>query len=67
RRGMGGFAFGVLFVFIAFLALGLAFVWRIGDLVWIRQARQDTLDEAEPEDRPARSETDANELKSEAA
>src|SRR4029078_13022522 len=43
-RGQGGFAFAELFVFIAILALGLAYVWRHGDLEWIRQARQDTLE-----------------------
>src|SRR3954469_13775265 len=44
QRGQGGFAFAELFVFIFILALGLAYVWRHGDLEWIRQARQDTLD-----------------------
>ena len=43
-RGMGGFAFLELLVFVAILALGLAYVWRHGDLEWIHQARQDTLD-----------------------
>ena len=32
------------------LALGLAYVWRHGDLEWIRQARQDTLDKMEETD-----------------
>jgi NADH-quinone oxidoreductase subunit A len=45
-KGMGAFAFLELFVFIAILVLGLAYVWRHGDLEWIRQARQDTLDAA---------------------
>lgn len=67
KRGMGGFAFGELFVFIAILALGLAYVWRNGDLEWIRQARQDTLDEADSDDRPVRADSDANVIKSEAA
>ena len=44
KRGMGGFAFAELLVFILILILGLAYVWRHGDLEWIRQARQDTLD-----------------------
>jgi NADH-quinone oxidoreductase subunit A len=57
-RGMGGFAFAELFVFIAILALGLAYVWRHGDLEWIRQARQDTLDTFDESDRadPTRAE-----------
>jgi NADH-quinone oxidoreductase subunit A len=43
-RGLGGLAFAELFVFIAILALGLAYVWRHGDLEWIRLARQDTFE-----------------------
>lgn len=49
--GRGGPAFVELFVFVAILALGLAYVWRHGDLEWIKAARQDTLDAAE--DAPA--------------
>lgn len=67
KRGMGAFAFGELFVFIAILVLGLAYVWKNGDLEWIRQARQDTLDEAEPEDSPVRGENAPNPIESEAA
>ena len=59
-RGMGAFAFIELFIFITILVLGLAYVWRHGDLEWIRQARQDTLDkmDAEP-DQPVRVENPA--------
>lgn len=35
-RGLGGVAFLELFVFIAILALALAYVWRHGDLEWVR-------------------------------
>jgi NADH-quinone oxidoreductase subunit A len=52
KRGMGGFAFLELFLFIAILVLGLAYVWRHGDLEWIRQARQDTLDKMDESDLP---------------
>ena len=45
-----GFAFFELLVFLLILILGLAYVWRHGDLEWIRQARQDTLDKLEPEE-----------------
>jgi NADH-quinone oxidoreductase subunit A len=38
-RGAGGFAFVELAVFVAILALGLAYVWRRGDLDWIRDER----------------------------
>src|ERR1041385_8980799 len=40
-RGAGGFAFVELFVFIAILVLGLAYVWRKGDLEWIRKLREE--------------------------
>jgi len=43
QRGLGSFAFVELLVFVAILALGLAYVWRHGDLEWIKAARQDTL------------------------
>ena len=39
--GQGGLAFAELFVFIAILVLGLAYVWRHGDLEWIRRAKAD--------------------------
>jgi NADH-quinone oxidoreductase subunit A len=58
-RGQGAFGFVELFVFIAILALGLAYVWRHGDLEWIRQARQDTLDKQDDSDVPVAVETGA--------
>jgi NADH-quinone oxidoreductase subunit A len=59
-RGQGGLAFMELFVFIAILVLGLAYVWRHGDLEWIRQARQDTLDKLDnAADAVAKSEKEA--------
>jgi len=36
-EGAGAFAFVELFVFMAILLLGLAYVWRKGDLEWIRK------------------------------
>lgn len=42
--GRGAVAVMELAAFIAVLALGLAYVWRHGDLEWIKAARQDTLD-----------------------
>ena len=39
--GQGGLAFAELFAFIAILMLGLAYVWKHGDLEWIRRARAD--------------------------
>jgi NADH-quinone oxidoreductase subunit A len=56
-RGLGSFAFLELVVFIGILVLGLAYVWRHGDLEWIRQARQDTLDKMEEGDKPVVAES----------
>jgi NADH-quinone oxidoreductase subunit A len=39
--GQGGLAFVELFAFIAILIIGLAYVWKKGDLEWIRRARAD--------------------------
>src|SRR5262249_28791142 len=39
--GAAAFAFVELFVFIAILVLGLAYVWRKGDLEWIRRLKAD--------------------------
>jgi NADH-quinone oxidoreductase subunit A len=38
-RGAGGYAFVELALFVALLALALAYVWRRGDLDWIRDER----------------------------
>ncbi len=38
-EGAGGVAFFELLVFILILVLGLAYVWRKGDLEWIRKLR----------------------------
>src|SRR5215468_5099300 len=55
--GAAGFAFVELFVFIAILVLGLAYVWRKGDLEWIRRLKHDKgyTQEQKP-DKPARVE-----------
>ena len=39
--GAGWFAFGEIAVFVAVLALALAYIWRKGDLEWVRPARSD--------------------------
>ena len=38
-QGMGWYAFGELFIFVAILLLGLVYVWAKGDLEWIRTVR----------------------------
>lgn len=42
-RGLGRVAFVELLVFVAILALGLAYVWRHGDLEWIKASQRDTF------------------------
>jgi NADH-quinone oxidoreductase subunit A len=39
--GQGGLAFVELLTFVLILVLGLAYVWKRGDLEWIRRARAD--------------------------
>jgi len=53
--GAGWFAFGELFLFVGILVLGLAYVWRKGDLEWIRKvvitdAQQNQTQQAPPAD-----------------
>lgn len=40
-EGAGAYAFFELFLFIAILALGLAYVWKKGDLEWIKRVAAD--------------------------
>lgn len=49
-RGLGGTAFVELLLFVAILALGLAYVWRHGDLEWIKASQRDTLGASDGDD-----------------
>jgi NADH-quinone oxidoreductase subunit A len=40
-EGAGGFAFIELALFVGILMVGLAYVWRKGDLEWIRRLKHD--------------------------
>jgi NADH-quinone oxidoreductase subunit A len=42
-QGQGLLAFAEIFVFIAILAVGLAYVWAMGDLEWVKRLQQDVL------------------------
>jgi len=42
-RGQGLLAFAEIFVFIAILAVGLAYVWAMGDLEWVKGLKQDVI------------------------
>src|SRR3954467_1574582 len=42
-QGQGLLAFAEIFVFVAILAVGLAYVWAMGDLEWGKGLKQDVL------------------------
>jgi NADH-quinone oxidoreductase subunit A len=43
EKGQGWLAFGEIFVFVAILAVGLGYVWAMGDLEWVKGLKQDVL------------------------
>jgi NADH-quinone oxidoreductase subunit A len=43
ENGQGLLAFGEIFVFVAILAVGLAYVWAMGDLEWVKGLKRDVL------------------------
>ncbi len=43
KRGQGLLAFVEIFVFVAILAVGLAYVWAMGDLEWVKGLKQEVL------------------------
>ena len=46
EKGDGLLVFGEIFVFVAILGVGLAYVWAMGDLEWVKGLRQDVLADA---------------------
>jgi len=42
-KGQGLLAFAEIVVFVAILAVGLAYVWAMGDLEWVKGLKQDVL------------------------
>jgi NADH-quinone oxidoreductase subunit A len=42
-HGQGTVAFLEIFLFVAILAVGLAYVWAMGDLEWVKGLKQDVL------------------------
>jgi NADH-quinone oxidoreductase subunit A len=42
-KGQGLLAFAEIFVFVAILAVGLAYVWVMGDLEWVKGLKQEVL------------------------
>jgi NADH-quinone oxidoreductase subunit A len=43
EKGQGLLAFFEIFAFVAILAVGLAYVWAMGDLEWVKGLKQDVL------------------------
>src|SRR3982750_4697504 len=42
-QGQGLLAFAEIFVFVAILTVGLAYVWAMGDLEWVKGLKQDVI------------------------
>jgi NADH-quinone oxidoreductase subunit A len=53
-RGQGLLAFGEIFVFVAILAVGLAYVWAMGDIEWVKGLKQDVIKAAKQKAEAAR-------------
>ena len=43
-HGSGLLVFAEIFVFVAILSVGLAYVWAMGDLEWVKGLKQDVLE-----------------------
>ena len=43
EKGQGLLAFAEIFLFVAILAVGLAYVWAMGDLNWVKGLKQEVL------------------------
>jgi NADH-quinone oxidoreductase subunit A len=52
ERGQGLLAFGEIFVFVAILSIGLAYVWAMGDLNWVKGLKQDVLQSLRDKQQP---------------
>ena len=53
-RGQGLLVFAELFVFVAILGVGLAYVWVMGDLEWVKGLKQDVIKAAREKAEAAR-------------
>ena len=47
EHGQGLLAFGEIAVFVAILAVGLAYVWVMGDLEWVKALKKDVMEKIE--------------------
>jgi NADH-quinone oxidoreductase subunit A len=53
EHGQGMLAFVEIFVFVAILAVGLAYVWAMGDLEWVKALKQDVLKSIQDKEKAA--------------
>ena len=53
EKGQGLIAFAEIFVFVAILAVGLAYVWAMGDLEWVKGLKQEVLQTLKDRGTPA--------------
>ena len=53
ERGQGLLAFAEIFVFVAILSVGLAYVWAMGDLEWVKGLKQEVLQSLKDRKPPA--------------
>jgi NADH-quinone oxidoreductase subunit A len=53
EHGSGLLAFGEIAVFVAILAVGLAYVWAMGDLEWVKGLKRDVMEKIEQEQKKA--------------
>jgi NADH-quinone oxidoreductase subunit A len=60
EKGQGLLAFAEIAVFVVILAVGLAYVWAMGDLEWVKGLKQDVLQSLrEKQQKPTASEKKA--------
>jgi NADH-quinone oxidoreductase subunit A len=58
ENGQGMLAFLEIFVFVAILSVGLAYVWAMGDLEWVKGLKQDVLRSLRDRQPPAQTTTE---------
>lgn len=52
EKGQGLLAFAEIFLFVAILAVGLAYVWAMGDLEWVKGLKQEVLQSMKSKQQP---------------
>ncbi|HTO97265.1 MAG TPA: NADH-quinone oxidoreductase subunit A [Myxococcales bacterium] len=52
EKGQGLLAFVEILIFVAILAVGLAYVWAMGDLEWVKGLKQEVLQSLREQKKP---------------